>query len=74
MLIPTLETPQEVSQVSIKISQALAEPFDLRVAQVHIGCSIGQAVFPPDGSDADTLIRVADERMYQQKQLRHTGR
>lgn len=74
VLLPQLETPQEVSQVSAKISAALAQPFPLSMATVQIGCSIGQALFPDDGSDADTLIRIADERMYQQKQLRHSGR
>lgn len=74
VLLPQLETPPEVSQVSAKISAALAQPFPLSMATVQIGCSIGQALFPDDGSDADTLIRIADERMYQQKQLRHSGR
>lgn len=29
---------------------------------------------PDDGADADKLIRIADERMYQQKQLLHSER
>ena len=74
VLLPQLESPQEVWQVAHKIMQALAEPFALSMATVQIGCSIGQALFPDDGSDPDTLIRIADERMYQQKQLRHSGR
>ena len=74
VLLPQLESPLEVSTVAAKITAALAQPFVLSMATVQIGCSIGQALFPDDGSDADQLIRVADERMYQQKQQRHQGR
>ncbi len=74
VLLPQLESPQEVSQVETKISQALLQPFVLSMATVKIGCSIGHALFPTDGSDADQLIRIADERMYQQKQSRKAGR
>ena len=74
VLLPQLESPLEVSKVAAKISEALAQPFVLSMATVQIGCSIGQALFPDDGSDADQLIRIADEQMYQQKQQRHQGR
>ncbi|WP_430457081.1 diguanylate cyclase domain-containing protein [Rheinheimera sp.] len=74
VLLPQLESPLEVSTVAAKITAALVQPFVLSMATVQIGCSIGQALFPDDGSDADQLIRVADERMYQQKQQRHQGR
>lgn len=74
VLLPQLESPLEVSRVADKITEVLAQPFALSMARVQIGCSIGQALFPDDGSDAEQLIRIADERMYQQKQQRHQGR
>ena len=69
-----VESPLEVGRVAEKITAALSQPFVLSMATVQIGCSIGQALFPDDGSDAEQLIRIADERMYQQKQQRHQGR
>ncbi len=74
VLLPQLEQPNEAAKVAEKITAALALPFKLSMAEVQIGCSIGSALFPDDGSDADALIIVADGRMYQQKQLRHEGR
>jgi diguanylate cyclase (GGDEF)-like protein/PAS domain S-box-containing protein len=74
VLLPQLEQPNEAAKVAEKITAALAQPFKLSMAEVQIGCSIGSALFPDDGSDADALIIVADGRMYQQKQLRHEGR
>ena len=74
VLLPQLESPLEVGRVAEKITAALSQPFALSMATVQIGCSIGQALFPDDGSDAEQLIRIADERMYQQKQQRHQGR
>ncbi len=74
VLLPQLESPLEASRVAEKITAALSQPFVLSMTTVQIGCSIGQAQFPDDGSDAEQLIRIADERMYQQKQQRHQGR
>ncbi len=74
VLLPQLESPQEAGNVAAKITAALAEPFVLSMARVQIGCSIGQALFPDDGSDDTQLLRLADERMYQQKQQRQQGR
>lgn len=74
VLLPQLESPQEAGNVTSKITAALAEPFALSAATVQIGCSIGVALFPEDGSEGDPLIRIADERMYLQKQQRHAGR
>jgi diguanylate cyclase (GGDEF)-like protein/putative nucleotidyltransferase with HDIG domain len=38
-------------------------------AQDHVSMSVGVAVFPQDGSDADLLLAEADRRMYKAKQL-----
>jgi diguanylate cyclase len=38
-------------------------------AQYHVDASIGIALFPQDGQDIETLLRVADERMFEQKRM-----
>ncbi|MCG6871078.1 MAG: EAL domain-containing protein [Gammaproteobacteria bacterium] len=46
---------------------SLNEPVHLADHELEIGGSIGIALFPADGDDADTLIRHADVAMYMAK-------
>ena len=42
--------------------------------RIPLRYSYGISVFPEDGSDADVLLKVADEKMYQEKQRRKRER
>lgn len=46
---------------------AMAAPVDLDGRQAHVSASIGVALYPGDGTDADTLLRHADTAMYHAK-------
>ena len=50
------------------IERELSRPVFLGEVTVTPGCSIGCAAYPQDGSSQDDLIRVADVRMYENKQ------
>jgi GGDEF domain-containing protein len=39
---------------------------------VHLGASVGIALYPADGQDVQTLLRQADQQMYQDKARRST--
>lgn len=45
------------------------KPFDLVVAQVFASASIGIALFPQNGGDAETLLEHADMAMYEAKNV-----
>ena len=47
-----------------KVLAALEQPFALEGQSLDIGASIGIAVYPQDGEDADALLRRADVAMY----------
>jgi diguanylate cyclase (GGDEF)-like protein/PAS domain S-box-containing protein len=54
--------------IAQKILQAFREPFVCNDHQLYITPSIGIAIFPDDGTDADTLVKNADIAMYRAKE------
>jgi diguanylate cyclase (GGDEF)-like protein/PAS domain S-box-containing protein len=58
----------EASTVAQKLIATLVEPFYIDGHDLRVGASIGISVYPQDGSDAETLLRLADIAMYRAKQ------
>ena len=58
---------KDVTSVADKVIEELAKPFDLNGIHCQIGTSIGIAMAPSHGLDADTLIAIADQSMYEAK-------
>lgn len=50
-----------------KLVASIAEPFQVRGHRLEVGLSVGIALYPEDGTDADTLLRRADIAMYMAK-------
>ena len=67
ILADETRTHVDAETVAGKIHLALAEPFNFRDLEWTLGTSIGVALFPDDGHDAETLLRHADDAMYQAK-------
>jgi len=57
----------DAGRAAERMLDALRDPFDLAGTPVEVGASIGVALFPDHGEDADTLLRRADIAMYQAK-------
>ena len=60
-------TPDEASNIAVRIVDALGAPYQLGDKNVHSGASVGVAMFPADGADAGALLRHADTAMYAAK-------
>lgn len=58
---------QNVDTVAQRILTKLATPFQLGSEVVNVSASIGITLYPEDASDAETLIRNADQTMYNAK-------
>ena len=68
MAILTVVTKEkEVGIVADRIIEALRTPFELKGNTCHIGASIGVALFPDSGDDAQSLVKNADIAMYEVK-------
>jgi len=50
-----------------RLVEAMREPFMIQGAPAATGCSIGTALFPLHGEDAELLTRQADTALYQAK-------
>ena len=66
-LLPNLTNKDDVNVVAEKILSDLRRPFFVAETQFLATTSIGIAIYPDDGSNAQDLIRCADVAMYQVK-------
>ena len=67
ILLPDLSHADDASVIGAKIVEELKTPFRVSGQEFRATASIGIAVFPRDGDNADLLLRNADIAMYQVK-------
>jgi diguanylate cyclase (GGDEF)-like protein/PAS domain S-box-containing protein len=58
----------EATTVAQKLQGALDEPFLIEGHDLRVGASVGISVYPQDGLDAETLLRMADIAMERAKE------
>jgi diguanylate cyclase (GGDEF)-like protein len=63
----TQQTIAAAAALASRVVEALSVPFDLGEHHVVIGSSVGIAMAPDDGADADRLLRNADMALYRSK-------
>ena len=54
-------------EMLLRIIDALAKPYHINGNEIVISASLGLTLFPHDNNDVDTLVRHADQAMYQAK-------
>ena len=64
VLLPNIRKPAEAGVIAERIIGALREPMQLALNSLVVTPSVGIAIFPNDGGDAETLLRNADLAMY----------
>ena len=67
VLVPELPHEEGAAEVSRKILRELERTFHVGGSECRVSASIGIALYPRDGEDADTLLRNADAAMYRAK-------
>ncbi len=68
ILLTQISSEADAASIADKILTLFKKPFNLGGHSIHLGASIGIALYPNDGSDTDTLIRNADTAMYHAKE------
>ena len=71
VFLPRINDAQGAAVLAEKLLDVLSSAFYIGGREMHIGCSIGIAVYPADGHDVETLLKNSDTAMYQVKE---TGR
>lgn len=61
------DLPHGATALAQRLIEVLSEPYEIEDHQIVIGSSIGVAVAPSDGEDADQLIKKADTALYRAK-------
>ncbi|MDB5026862.1 MAG: cph2 4, partial [Candidatus Eremiobacteraeota bacterium] len=69
ILLSTINDPAELQMVSQRLLRRLAAPVTVRDRQLYVSASMGVAVYPEHGRDAEALIAHADAAMYRAKAL-----
>ena len=67
VILRDVTSAADLGVVARKLVKALAKPFDIEGNSVYAGASVGIALFPDDGREADDLLKKADTAMYQAK-------
>lgn len=67
ILLSEIERSQDAALTAEKLLQAISEPHIVDTHELHVGLSIGIAVYPGDGDNAETLMQNADAAMYHAK-------
>lgn len=68
LLLQHIPSHTDIAHIAEKVMTAIEQPADINGHEVVVGCSIGIAIYPQAGRDADTLVKHADMAMYKAKQ------
>ncbi len=66
-ILPDIVKEPDISHIVENILHSIRKPFEIEGHEINITASIGVSIFPNDGENLDSLIKVADIAMYQAK-------
>jgi diguanylate cyclase (GGDEF)-like protein/PAS domain S-box-containing protein len=69
ILVPDLRQTGDMSRFAQKLLILLGRPVELDERTLQVTASVGVAMFPDDGADAEALLRNADAAMYRAKDI-----
>ncbi len=67
LLLTDLADMDELETILERIMDVLEQPFDIEEHRLQVSASIGITIYPLDEADPESLLRHADQAMYQAK-------
>jgi diguanylate cyclase (GGDEF)-like protein len=74
ILIERLPAHTESHSLIEKIEAEFTNPINVNETDFNVGITVGLAIAPDDGLDPQSLLRIADGRMYQKKEAKRSPR
>lgn len=71
LILPQVSSANDAINIANRVIEILQDPFKCGEQEFHVTASIGIALAPYDGEDAETLLKNADTAMYRAK---HQGK
>jgi diguanylate cyclase (GGDEF)-like protein len=66
-IVQSIEQPTDCTALATRLIAAVSKPYEVNGNRVILGTSIGIAIVPDDGDDADLLMKNADMALYRSK-------
>ena len=73
LLLPDVAEPVAAAKVAEKVLSVLRQPFTVDGNELFVTASMGIAIYPGDGGDAEALVKNADIAMYRAKDQGRDG-
>ncbi len=67
VILNSIASPDEAAEISGRLIEALKTPYAIDGFEIVIGASVGIALAPADGDNADELLKNADMALYRAK-------
>jgi diguanylate cyclase (GGDEF)-like protein len=67
VVLPSLPDERCLTPIAEAVAERIALPYWMKGREQHLSASVGEAVYPRDGADAETLLHRADQDMYRVK-------
>ncbi|MGN6268908.1 MAG: EAL domain-containing protein [Sphingomonas sp.] len=67
VVLPNQSNREQLGDIARRIIDSLSQPYFIEGASISIGCSIGVARAPDDGTSSEALVRNADLALYAAK-------
>lgn len=68
ILLSAITHAEDAGLIAEKLLSSLMQPFNIKGKELHIGASIGIAIYPDDGDSMESLLKNSDIAMYHAKE------